>query len=106
MLRKFNEQRRAILMHKINNLIFEAEMELYNLQQDLARQNNSYNNENMYSSSATSSLICTLQGSPNHVQLSTSQHVSSQEQLSAYNPHEPSSSQFTTLQNFVKHFNV
>lgn len=46
-LRKFNERHRTILMHRINNLIFEAEMELYSYSQQ------QYDDDNSASSSAS-----------------------------------------------------
>lgn len=104
-LRKFNEQNRAILIHKINNLIFEAEMDLYKSQQQFARQQHNIYYENTYSSSTTSSLLCTPQCSPIPTQPSSSSHEIS-EQLSTCNPQEPPSHQYSTLQNFIQNFNV
>lgn len=41
-LRKFNEPQRSILMHNINNLVFETEMELYNQNHQTVSNSNSY----------------------------------------------------------------
>lgn len=78
-LRKFNERRRSILMHKINNLIFDAEMELYS-QQEYVQHRPVYSN---YASSTPSPSSVT----PPAISPTT-------EQL-----HD--SSQFNTLQDYV-----
>lgn len=93
-LRKFNEHRRAILMHKINNLIFEAEMELYHSQQG-------FSYKNIYSSSSASSVVSTPQSSPFPQQSSTPQPVPVYTDETA-TPHN----HYETLQNFVTNFTV
>jgi hypothetical protein len=105
-LHKFNNQRRSILMHRINNLIFDAEMELYS-QQEFAQPTSVYSTA---SSTASPSVCFTPQFSPSTSHYHSQPHVpetqllsppSSQEQL-----HEPSSSPCNTLQEPVTNYRV
>lgn len=132
-LRKFNEHRRAILMHKINSLIFEAEMEVYNSQKVFSYQNNYGRYENTCSSSSVSSHVSTPQSSPfpiqpptaqpvyasEHssdvstpqcntfsVQPPTAQHVYAPEHHPTSNIGEPLSSRYDTAQDLIRNFNV
>lgn len=97
-LRKFNERNKAVLIHKINNLIFEAEMEVFN---EVSYQDTPLNTryQNVYSSSSASSIVGTPQASP---QSPTTQTVS------IYNMDQPSSQYdiAQTAQSFVSNFNV
>lgn len=98
-LRKFNEQRRSILMHRINNLVFEAEMELYSHQECDQYRNIHYN----YSPSIpSSSSVVSAQCSPTILDYDSQPQVaqSSHQEES----HRPSSCH--TLLDFVTNFTV
>lgn len=76
-------------------------METFNLQPQTGRENN-YNNINVYSTSTSSSVICSPLSSPlstigtPQTECSMDQHISI--------PHESSSSDYNILQNYVKTF--